>query len=378
MKVCPKCGQSFADGFSYCPKDAAQLSKYDLRGRMQQQEELKFLIESESLLGRLKREVVNAAGEFKTNPRGFLKGLFKGQGGTKQRKRLLGAGLATGVGAYVAVFLVVTLIGYIKLTISGPEAIAFNDPFPLNEVNLIIPVLNEKVERAKTQAKSSDGLLGGSLRQPQRSGGGGGGNEQRRATRGAAPLPSLNPQQAQPDPEPPVIAHSTLIIRPSVFVDPNSLQHMKGVVGTAEGPIAPPSRGKGPGTGIGNGQGPGYEDGIGGNIGGGPRKDGGGPLTGTSNDIYVMGPELKPTILYREKAKYTEEARQNRVQGTVMLNIVFGADGLIHNIRVVRGLPNGLTETAIEAAQRIRFHPATRNGKAVNVSATLEFSFNLY
>jgi TonB family protein len=378
MKVCPKCGQSFADGFTYCPKDAAQLSKYDLRARMQQQEELKFLLESESLLGRLKRELVNAAGEFKTNPRGFLKGLFKGQGGTKQRKRLLGAGLATGVGAYVAVFLTVSLIGIINMMISEPATIAHVDPDPLNETALLLPVFNDKVERAKTQAKSSDGLLGGSLRQPQRSGGGGGGNEQRRGARGVPPLPSLNPQQAQPDPEPPVIAHSTLIIRPSVFVDPNSLQHMKGVVGTADGPIAPPSRGKGPGTGIGDGKDAGYGNGSKGGTGDGEFKLGGGPHSGPGKDLYVMGPNLKPTILYREKAKYTEEARQNRVQGTVMLNIVFGADGLIHNIRVVRGLPNGLTETAIEAAQRIRFQPATKDGKAVSVSATLEFGFALY
>ena len=373
MKVCPKCGQSFADGFTYCPKDAAQLSKYDLRARIQQQEELKFLLETESLLARLKRELVNAAGEFKTNPRGFLKGLFKGQGGTKQRKRLLSAGLATGVGAYVAIFLTISLIGFLKMTISEPEAIAHPDPSPETEVNLLLPVFNDKVERAKT----NDGSLGGSLRQPQNPGGGGGGADQRRATRGVAPLPSLNPQQAQPDPEPPVIAHSSLIIRPSVFVDPNSLQHMKGVVGTAEGPIAPPSRGNGPGTGIGNGKGPGYEDGDGGNIGGEKLKGGGGPPYGSGN-IRAMGPNLRPIILYREKAKYTEEARQNRIQGTVMLNIVFGADGVVHNIRVVRGLPMGLTETAIEAAQRIRFHPATENGKAVSVSATLEFSFALY
>ena len=34
MKVCPKCGQSFADGFTYCPKDTARLAKYDLRARI--------------------------------------------------------------------------------------------------------------------------------------------------------------------------------------------------------------------------------------------------------------------------------------------------------------------------------------------------------
>jgi TonB family protein len=91
-----------------------------------------------------------------------------------------------------------------------------------------------------------------------------------------------------------------------------------------------------------------------------------------------MSESLKPTILYREKAKYTEEARQSKIQGTVMLTIVFGADGRIHDIRTVRGLPDGLTESSIEAAQKIRFHPAVLNGKPVSVRATLEYTFNLY
>jgi TonB family protein len=87
---------------------------------------------------------------------------------------------------------------------------------------------------------------------------------------------------------------------------------------------------------------------------------------------------LRPTILYKEKAAYTEEARANEVQGTVILNVVFGADGTIGDIRVVRGLTNGLTDQAIKAAQAIRFSPATVDGKPVSVRGNLEFSFNLY
>jgi TonB family protein len=250
---------------------------------------------------------------------------------------------------------------------------ALPDPEPFNDVRLLLPVINTKAE--KTQAKSNDGALGGSLRQPQQPGGGGGGNDQKRASRGAPPLPSLN---SQPIPTPPDIIQSTLVIRPTVFVDPNSLPRMRGPVGMPDGQIEAPSRGPGKGNGIGPGVGPGYGLGNGGNVGGKYLRIGGGATDGCCGDVSVMGPNLKPTILYREKAKYTEEARQNRVQGTVTLNVVFGADGQIHNIRTVRGLSHGLTETAIEAAQRIRFQPAARDGKAVSVSATLEFNFALY
>ncbi len=89
-------------------------------------------------------------------------------------------------------------------------------------------------------------------------------------------------------------------------------------------------------------------------------------------------PSTKPVILYRERAKYTEEARQNRVMGVVVLNALFTTDGKVGGIRVVRALPNGLTEEAIEALKKIRFRPATKNGSAVNTRMNIEFSFNIY
>jgi TonB family protein len=93
--------------------------------------------------------------------------------------------------------------------------------------------------------------------------------------------------------------------------------------------------------------------------------------------VQPMSASLRPTILYKEKGKYTEEARNNRIEGTVVLNVVFTADGRITSIRVVRGLPDGLTEKAIEAAQKIRFNPAIKNGVPVSVRGSIEFKFVL-
>jgi TonB family protein len=86
----------------------------------------------------------------------------------------------------------------------------------------------------------------------------------------------------------------------------------------------------------------------------------------------------RPTILSREKARYTEPARYNCVQGTVVLSVVFSAEGELKDIRVVRGLPDGLIRKAIEAALKIRFQPATKDGIPVSVRGNLEYSFNLY
>ena len=45
--------------------------------------------------------------------------------------------------------------------------------------------------------------------------------------------------------------------------------------------------------------------------------------------------------------------------------------------QVLHGLPQGLTETAIEAVKKIKFRAAVRNGAPVNVRMQLGYNFNL-
>jgi TonB family protein len=91
-----------------------------------------------------------------------------------------------------------------------------------------------------------------------------------------------------------------------------------------------------------------------------------------------MTERFKPNVTYYEKAKYTELARHNAIEGIVVLNVVFYPDGRIGRVRVIRGLPYGLTAQALIAAEKIRFQPAMRAGRDVAVSGNLEFAFNLY
>jgi len=86
---------------------------------------------------------------------------------------------------------------------------------------------------------------------------------------------------------------------------------------------------------------------------------------------------LRPKILYREKAEYTQKARERGTEGKVILGVVFQADGKITGIKVIQGLPDGLTEKAIEAAQKIRFEPAMKDGVPVNVRAKIDYHFSL-
>jgi len=87
---------------------------------------------------------------------------------------------------------------------------------------------------------------------------------------------------------------------------------------------------------------------------------------------------IRPTILYREKARYTEEARQVKINGTVELQAIFRSDGVLVIQRVTEYLPYGLTLTAVEAASKIKFKPAMKDGSPVSVRGPLGFTFNIY
>ncbi len=231
-------------------------------------------------------------------------------------------------------------------------------------------------------AKAKKESLGGSKAQQKAAGGGGGGgrNQPTPPSQGRPPQMALTPQIMMPDPEPPKIKNPTLVVPATLYGDPSVMPKMKGPIGDPEGVPAPPSSGPGQGAGVGRGNGTGVGRGTGGGLGPGQGGNvGGGDMTlGGGRSVEPMSASLRPTIIYRERAKYTEEARANKIQGTVVLSVVYTFDGRITEIRVVRGLPDGLSESAIEAAKKIRFQPAVKAGQPVSVRGNIEFNFTLY
>jgi len=82
-------------------------------------------------------------------------------------------------------------------------------------------------------------------------------------------------------------------------------------------------------------------------------------------------------ILYKPKPVYTSEARQLQLEGEVLLEVMFGANGELRVNRVVRGLGHGLDEAAVSAANKIKFKPAQHNGSSVDSTAVVHVMFQL-
>jgi TonB family protein len=152
--------------------------------------------------------------------------------------------------------------------------------------------------------------------------------------------------------------------------------------GLPDGVVGPPSDGPGTGKGIGTGKDGGV--GSGEKRGFGPGKEGnqGGDERQTGyrrpNSEVNEAVDTKPVALNKPRPNYTEEARKNKVQGSVRARVLVGADGLVKQVKIIGGgLPNGLSEEAIQAAKQMRFHPAMKNGEKVAYWVTMDIEFNL-
>ncbi len=95
----------------------------------------------------------------------------------------------------------------------------------------------------------------------------------------------------------------------------------------------------------------------------------------TSSEAAVK--TIPAEITFKPRPVYTDEGRQLKVEGEVLLDVVFTARGQIRVMRVVRGLGHGLDESAVHAAEKIQFKPALKDGHPSDFEAVVHVVFEL-
>ncbi len=94
--------------------------------------------------------------------------------------------------------------------------------------------------------------------------------------------------------------------------------------------------------------------------------------------VYRVGKGVTPPRpLKRVDPEYTDEAKEAKLEGVVVVYVVIEEDGRAHNIRVIRSLGRGLDERAMEAVEQWEFEPGKKDGKPVKVGATIEINFRM-
>ncbi len=99
------------------------------------------------------------------------------------------------------------------------------------------------------------------------------------------------------------------------------------------------------------------------------------PLTA---DVYKIGGDVSaPKLTKKVEPEYTVAAKKAKIQGTVLLSVVVGKNGIVQKVTVERSLDPGLDEKAVQAVKAWRFSPALRKGRPVPVQAKIEVNFRL-
>jgi TonB family protein len=100
-------------------------------------------------------------------------------------------------------------------------------------------------------------------------------------------------------------------------------------------------------------------------------------LPSSGEVIITTGIDSEPVLLNRPEANYTEEARANKVQGIITVTLLIGVDGMVKQVRLLSGLPDGLNEEAVKAAYKRRYKPAMKKGEPVPCWIRTKIEFRL-
>ncbi len=101
------------------------------------------------------------------------------------------------------------------------------------------------------------------------------------------------------------------------------------------------------------------------------------PPAEPTGPIRVGGDVKPPEKVVFPSPQYTEIARKARIQGVVIVEAIIDKEGNVTNVKVLKGLPMGLDQSAVDAVKRWKFRPATLNGKPVAVIYNLTVNFQL-
>ena len=97
----------------------------------------------------------------------------------------------------------------------------------------------------------------------------------------------------------------------------------------------------------------------------------------TTGPMRVTGDIVRPRPVRTPSPQYTEIARKARIQGVVIVEAIINKEGKVTNVKVLKGLPMGLSEAAVEAVKKWEYEPATLAGKPVEVYYNLTVNFQL-
>src|SRR5205823_9536618 len=94
-----------------------------------------------------------------------------------------------------------------------------------------------------------------------------------------------------------------------------------------------------------------------------------GQASGKSKAHKIGDGVSAPKLIWKVEPQYTQEARDARIEGTVMVTVEISEEGTPDRIQIIRGLDPGLDRNAADAVEQWLFKPGEKDGKPVRVAA---------
>ena len=89
----------------------------------------------------------------------------------------------------------------------------------------------------------------------------------------------------------------------------------------------------------------------------------------------IGGDVAQANLIFQVRPEYPADARAARVQDYVMLQAIINKDGVVQDLKILRGHPL-LNDAATSAVKQWRYRPQTLNGQAIDVITTITVNFS--
>jgi TonB family protein len=100
-------------------------------------------------------------------------------------------------------------------------------------------------------------------------------------------------------------------------------------------------------------------------------------LEKTIAEMQKVEGDRKARVIYRVEPEYPPDAREKKIEGTVTLTLTVDHEGRPQNIQVKRSVYPSLDQSAVDAARKMRFEPAMKDGQPVSMWISVEMEFRV-
>ena len=96
----------------------------------------------------------------------------------------------------------------------------------------------------------------------------------------------------------------------------------------------------------------------------------------TNSNVHVSGNAMAGQVISHPAPVYPQEAKDHRIQGTVVLKAVIDKEGNVEHLNVVSG-PKELMQSALDAVSQWKYKPYLLNGEPTEVETTINVNYSL-